>query len=145
MSLSLYQRTNGRGVPLALQVNCTSWPSSTTADVPASRISGRFPASSTRIHMHSVFLLFTSLFSFDFGVIPACIRTKFCFFEFWRQNDDKPKMSAVNSDCFPLHCGLERGFGACIIRILIHFTCDSSIFAWFRFSDFTSNLAVNRK
>jgi len=75
------------------------------------------------------FSFFNSLFSFDFGVIPVYVL--FCCFEFWRQNDDKPEiqLSAVNSDCFPVLCGLEGRFGACIRQILIRFTCDSYIFA----------------
>jgi len=59
-------------------------------------------------------------------------------------NDDKPEiqLSAVNSNCFPFHCDVEGGFGACIIRILIHFTCDSRIFARFRYFEFRVESSV---
>jgi len=51
-------------------------------------------------------------------------------------NEPEIQLSAVNSDCFPVHCGLEGGFGACIRQILIRFTCDSYIFVWFRYFEF---------
>ena len=91
----------------------------------------------TSIQLCRFAAFFNSLFSFYFGVI-SCICTKFCCFEFWRQNDDKPEiqLSAVNSDCFPVHCGLEGEFGAWIRQILIRFIRDSYIFARFRYFEF---------